>query len=82
MPNVKCVAIAGLLIFIDFIKERPHVKVYSGNPKRPDAECKIWLDTMEVARSRGFNQPTLNFIVKILRKYQKELIYEREEIFK
>ncbi len=82
MPRVKCLEIAGLLIVMDFVRERAHIQIYSGNPKRPAAECKIWLDTLEVARSRGFNGPTLNRILKLVEKYQRELLNEYETLFK
>lgn len=67
---------------MDFDRERPHVQIYKGDPKSPEAECKVWLDTMTVARARGFNEPTLNRILKTLMKYQEELINEYDELFK
>ena len=35
--------------------EPPHVHVEYGN-----AECKIWLEPIAVARNRGFKKPDLN----------------------
>ena len=51
------------------LNEPPHVHV-----KRQDGEAKVWLNTLEVAASRGFRPHELNEIARILSVFKKQLL--------
>ena len=51
------------------INEPPHVHVI-----RDDNVAKIWLQPVEVETNHGYNQPTLNRILKLTRQYQTRLL--------
>jgi len=50
------------------INEPPHVHVL-----REENVAKIWLNEIEVEYNHGYNQPTLNRILKITRENQERL---------
>ncbi len=52
----------------DFL-EPPHVHII-----RDDAVTKIWLEPVHVAHNHGYNQPTLNKLIKLTEKHQSELL--------
>ena len=52
----------------DFL-EPPHVHIIrSGNV------AKIWLEPVAVAHNHGYNQPTLNKLVRLTEAHQSELL--------
>ncbi len=50
------------------INEPPHVHVL-----REENVAKIWLNEIEVEYNHGYNQPTLNRILKLTRENQERL---------
>jgi hypothetical protein len=51
------------------INEPPHVHVI-----RDDYVAKIWLQPVTVETNYGYNQPTLNRILKLTRQHQSKLL--------
>jgi hypothetical protein len=45
--------------------EPPHIHIEYG-----DAECKIWLQPVSIARNRGFRAPDLNRVLTLVRENQ------------
>jgi coproporphyrinogen III oxidase-like Fe-S oxidoreductase len=62
---------------------------YSHEPNEPahihvdkgDATIKIWLETIQVAKSRGFRSHEINDIVKIVAGYRSLLLEKWHEYF-
>lgn len=57
----------------------PHLVVRKGRGKNPEAEVKIRIADMVVLESFGFNEPTVNKIVKALKQYRPQLMEEWNE---
>jgi hypothetical protein len=51
------------------INEPPHIHVI-----RDDNVAKIWLEPVVVETNHGYNQPTLNRILKLTRQHQSKLL--------
>lgn len=51
------------------VNEPPHVHVI-----RDENEAKIWLQPVVVEHNWGYNQPTLNRILKLTRQHQDRLL--------
>ena len=62
--------------FSSDVLERPHVHVYRGNNR-----AKIWLQPIEVEWNRGYNEPELNKILKLVRENQVLLLEAWNEHF-
>jgi Domain of unknown function (DUF4160) len=51
------------------IREPPHVHVI-----RDGSVAKIWLQPVVVEYNRGYNQSTLNYLLKLTRQHQEDLL--------
>jgi hypothetical protein len=56
--------------------EPPHVHV-----DRAEATIKIWLEAVEVAKSRGFRAREINGIVKLVEEHREQLLEAWHEHF-
>jgi hypothetical protein len=56
--------------------EPPHVHV-----DRDDATAKIWLETVQLARSRGFRAHEINVILSLVAEYQRAFLEAWHEYF-
>ncbi len=48
-----------------------HVHVYRG--KGQDSQCKVWMDTLQIAWNYGFGKQELRDIMKILVEHTDEI---------
>ena len=69
MPTILRIRGFRFGFYQDDLNEPPHVHV-----KRQDGEAKVWLNTLEVAASRGFRPHELNEIARILSVFKKQLL--------
>ena len=76
MPTVLRVGRYRFYFFSNENNEPPHIHIKAG-----DDEAKFWLNPIELASSRGFNQPELSQIERIVRQHQTELIGVWNEYF-
>ena len=58
------------------VHEPPHVHVI-----RAERVAKIWLNTLEVEYTRGYNKPELNKILKLTEQNQTKLLEAWNEYF-
>ena len=56
--------------------EPPHVHIDKG-----DATIKVWLETLEVARSRGFRAHEINGIIAMVAEHRAMLVEKWHEYF-
>ena len=79
MPTI--IRVANLrFYFFSSEESRPHIHVgLQSGTKIP--EMKIWLDTLEVARLKGFSRKAENQILKFVRQNQDLLLEEWEAFF-
>lgn len=56
--------------------EPPHVHVDAG-----EATCKLWLDEVAVARSRGFRAHEISAIVRLVSEHRQALLEAWHEYF-
>ena len=54
----------------------PHVTVYKGKPDNFEARAKIRLDHIEVIENSGFNEKSLNKLLKFTLEFQVFLLNE------
>ncbi|MEO6726854.1 MAG: DUF4160 domain-containing protein [Blastocatellia bacterium] len=68
MPTVLRVGRYRFYFFSNERQEPPHIHI-----KAADDEAKFWLDPIELASYRGFNNSELNQIERIIEQHQTEL---------
>ena len=69
MPTVLRVGPYRFYFFSHEPNEPPHVHV-----DRDRATAKIWLESLELARSRGFRRKEINVILKLAADHQAQLL--------
>ncbi|MDD9952495.1 MAG: DUF4160 domain-containing protein [Zetaproteobacteria bacterium] len=77
------VLIIGGLRFFFYSNEglRPHIHVGLSPARKGGPEMKVWLDTLEIASSRGFNKSSVNRIHKFIEEQQEFLNDQWEAYF-
>jgi hypothetical protein len=69
MPTILIVNGYRIAFFSADLGEPPHVHV-----TKAGAECKVWLETLQVARSRGFRDHELNEILSLIRQHHGQIM--------
>lgn len=73
--------IAGLRVYIYFKDHGlPHVHVYKGNPKSPEAFLKVEVESWEILEVKGFKEHAVNKTVKYLKTVETEIKEKWNEI--
>ncbi len=75
MPTVLLI-IGFRLHFYSREEKRIHIHITKGN-----ATIKIWMDTFEIASSKGFGMKEKSLAIKLARKYEKEITQKWKEHF-
>ena len=68
MPTIIINGYKFRLYSSDFL-EPPHVHIIRG-----DNVAKVWLEPVRVAHNRGYNQPTLNKLLKLTEAHKSRLL--------
>ena len=76
MPTVLRIAGFRFYFYSHEPNEPPHVHV-----DRAEATIKVWLDPVEVAKSRGFRAGEINGIVKMVEEHREQLLEAWHEYF-
>ncbi|MBI3823057.1 MAG: DUF4160 domain-containing protein [Planctomycetes bacterium] len=76
MPTVLRHGPYGFVFFSSDQNEPPHIHV-----KRDRAIAKYWLEPVSLAKNRGFKQPELKRIAKLIERYQQRLIEAWHDYF-
>jgi len=69
MPTVLHRAVPLLLLYSHEPNEPPHIHVDRG-----EATIKVWLESLEVDRSRGFRAHEINDIVRMVAEHRARLL--------
>ena len=76
MPTVLRIGVFRLYFYSHEPNERPHVHV-----DRDEATIKVWLEPMEVAKSRGFRAHEIGGILIMVAEHQEHLLEAWHEYF-
>ena len=76
MPTVLRIGAFRFYFYSHEPNEPPHVHVDRG-----EATIKVWLDVVEVARSRGFRAHEINNILAMVEEHRVELLEAWHEYF-
>ena len=76
MPTVLRVAGFRFYFYSHEPNEPPHVHV-----DRAEATIKVWLDPVEVAKSRGFRAREIGGIVRLVEEHREQLLEAWHEYF-
>jgi len=76
MPTVMRIGAFRFYFFSHEPNEPPHVHV-----DRDEATMKVWLDSLEVAKSRGFRAHEMNGIVAMVADNQVKLLEAWHDYF-
>jgi hypothetical protein len=58
----------------------PHVHIYKGHPKRPDASALIAIGSWEILEASGFSEAALNGIIEGLKARHEKLMLKWREL--
>ena len=76
MPTVLRLGAYRFYFFSHEPNEPPHIHVDRG-----EATIKVWLETIEVARSRGFRAHEINGILAMVEEHRDRLLEAWHEYF-
>lgn len=76
MPTVLRIGAFRFYFFSHEPNEPPHVHIDRG-----EATMKVWLETLEVAKSRGFRAHEIGSVVAMVRANQPKLLEAWHEYF-
>ena len=76
MPTVLRIGACRFYFYSQEPNEPPHVHVDCG-----EATIKVWLETAEVAKSRGFRAHEINGIVTMVEEHREKLVEAWHEYF-
>ena len=76
MPTVLRIGAFRLYFYSHEPNEPPHIHVDRG-----DATIKVWLDSMEVAKSRGFRAHEIGGIVTMVEEHRTALLEAWHDYF-
>ncbi|HEX8300461.1 DUF4160 domain-containing protein [Sphingomonas sp.] len=76
MPTVMRIGAFRFYFYSHEPNEPPHVHVDRG-----EATIKVWLDRVEVAKSRGFRAHEINGILSMVEEYRSRLLEAWHEYF-
>jgi|TARA_R100000049_G_C1938346_1_gene82264 hypothetical protein len=76
MPTVLRIGAFRFYFYSHEPNEPPHIHIDRG-----DATIKVWLDSCEVAKSRGFRAHEINDIVKLVAEHHVRLTEAWHEYF-
>ena len=76
MPTVLRIGGFRFYFYSHEPNEPPHVHIDRG-----DATIKVWLDVVEVAKSRGFRAPEINDLIAMVDEHRTRLLEAWHEYF-
>lgn len=76
MPTLLRIGAFRFYFFSHEPNEPPHVHVDRGN-----ATIKVWLESLEIAKSRGFRAHEMNGIVAMVEAHRSEFLEAWHEYF-
>ena len=76
MPTVLRIGAFRLYFFSHEPNERPHIHIDRG-----EATIKVWLDSVEVAKSRGFRAHEIGGILAMVEEHKAKLLEVWHEYF-
>jgi hypothetical protein len=76
MPTILRIGPYRFYFFSNEGDEPPHVHI-----DRDAATAKVWLDPLELARSRGFRPKEINAIMQIVAEHRRQLLEAWHDYF-
>ena len=76
MPTILRIGPYRFYFFSNEGDEPPHVHI-----DRDTATAKVWLDPLELARSRGFRPKEINAILQIVAEHRRQLLEAWHDYF-
>jgi hypothetical protein len=76
MPTVLQIGPYGFIFFSSDRGEPPHIHV-----RRDQQLAKFWLSPVELSKNRGFKDPELNDIYRLVKQHQQTLLEAWHDYF-